>query len=469
MSYDVTALYPSVPQLEAIEIFQNLKENYTRLAEKTTMSAGNVIKFFKLCVETTYFVFNKKLYRQVDGLAIGASSSGFAADIFMEKLEERAIITFIEPPKLWLRYVDDTLSKLKKIHVTSFLEHLNNQHPRINFTTEIQEDEKIAFLDTLVHVLQNGETKITIYRKATHTDQYLDFQSNHHIKQKAGIINTFKHRIETLVTEEEDKKKELNHVKKALKRCGHPNWALHRKKKERPMEEEKVERRGKVFLPYVKGISEQLARTFKRYDIETIHKPSTTLKNTICNKMKDKVHDLDKTGAVYYNDCKKHVEPKKDYVGETDRVNRERQYEHRIIDHKTANRAASLTYKDKEEKKATTTATRRSARTNKRKDYKAIQDGANQLLTEGNTEFSAHVASDIHERQDLRTTVLCTEENWYRRGVKEAIAIRKIKPTLNKDDGRHHLSRIYDGLIRSSVKLKTPRTREPEASEERNF
>ena len=98
-----------------------------------------------------------------------------------------------------------------------------------------------------------------------------------------------------------------------------------------------------------------------------------------------------------------------------------------------------------------------------------MQTGSDQRLTEGNTEFSAHVASYTHDRTDLRTTVLCTDDNWYRRGIKEAIAIRKIKPTLNKDDGRHHLSRIYDGLIRSSVQLKTPRPREPEASEERHF
>ena len=60
-----------------------------------------------------------------------------------------------------------------------------------------------------------------------------------------------------------------------------------------------MERRGKVVLPYVKGISEKMARIFKRYDIETIHKPSTKLKSLLCNKMKDKVEMLDRTGAIY--------------------------------------------------------------------------------------------------------------------------------------------------------------------------
>ena len=435
------------------------------------MSASNVTKLFKLCVQTTYFVFNKKLYKQIDGLAIGASSSGFAAELFMEKLEAKAIATFIVPPEIWLRYVDDTFSKLKRIYVTSFLQHLNNQHPRIKFTSETQENGTLPFLDVLNHVLEDGSTKATIQRKATHTDQYLDFQSNHHIKQKIGLISTFKHRIKTIVTKEEDQKTELQHVKKALKRCGHPNWVLNRKSTKKQQQKEKVERRGKVFLPYVKGISEKMARVFKKYDLETIHKPSATLKNLICNKMKDQVHPLDKTGSVYYNYCKKHTNPKNDYVGETDRVNRERGYEHGIIDHKTAKRSASLDYGDEQpEKKTTTTGTRRSTRNKNRKDYKSIQEGSDQRLSEGNTEFSAHVASDIHNRkEDLVSTILCTDESWYRRGVKEAIAIRKLKPTLNKDDGRHHLSPIYNKLIQSSVTLKTSRTGGNNGSEEQRF
>ena len=126
------------------------------------------------------------------------------------------------------------------------------------------------------------------------------------------------------------------------------------------------------------------------------------------------------TGSVYYNYCKKHTNPKNDYVGETDRVNRERGYEHGIIDHKTAKRSASLDYGDEQpEKKTTTTGTRRSTRNKNRKDYKSIQEGSDQRLSEGNTEFSAHVASDIHNRkEDLVSTILCTDESWYRRGVK---------------------------------------------------
>ena len=156
--------------------------NDEKLDEKTSISADNVIQLFKIYVKTTYFAFNRKLYQQIDGLAIGASSSGFAAEIFMERLETRAINTFIEPPKLWRRYVDDTFAKLKKIYVSAFLQHLNSQHRRIKFTTEVQEDDKLAFLETLVHVLEDRSVKISIYRKATHTDQYLDFRSDHHVK-----------------------------------------------------------------------------------------------------------------------------------------------------------------------------------------------------------------------------------------------------------------------------------------------
>ena len=120
--------------------------------------------------------------------------------------------------------------------------------------------------------------------------------------------------------------------------------------------------------------------------------------------MKDKVHLLDKTGAVYHTECMKkkcrEEREKDDYVGETERVTRERLYEHRVIDHKTSKQYASL-QNPKDKKDLIDLAPknlRGSSRTKARKDYKAIQEGRNQQLNEGNTDFSAHVASDTHKK-----------------------------------------------------------------------
>ena len=98
-----------------------------------------------------------------------------------------------------------------------------------------------------------------------------------------------------------------------------------------------------------------------------------------------------------------------------------------------------------------------------------MHEGSNQLLTKGNTEISAHVESDVHNKEELKYSILYTDDNWYRRGVKEAIAIKKIKPTLNKDDGRHHLSAMYDKLIRSSVAMKTSEREAKDGSEDQHF
>ena len=117
-------------------VFHNELISDVDLEKKTRMKPDSIIKRFKTCVQTTYFILNGRMYKQVDGLAIGASTSGFAAELFMQRFESRALNTFANPPSTWKRYVDDTFAKLKICDVDSFLSHLNNQHPRIKFTTE---------------------------------------------------------------------------------------------------------------------------------------------------------------------------------------------------------------------------------------------------------------------------------------------------------------------------------------------
>ena len=59
---------------------------------------------------------------------------------------------------------------------------------------------------------------------ATHTDQYLSFQSYHPLQHKRAVIRTLLERCDSIVMEEEDRKQEEEHIT-ALHTCGYPDWA----------------------------------------------------------------------------------------------------------------------------------------------------------------------------------------------------------------------------------------------------
>ena len=155
ISFDVVALYPSVPQEEALNVFEECLKNDSELKSKTNIPVQDLMKLFRTCLKKTYFVFNNQLYQQIDGLAIGASSSVFLAEVFMMRLERRALQTFANPPDIWFRYVDDTFTHMLEEYIQDFLDHLNNQHERIKFTIEYEVDRSIPFLDTEVTIDSN--------------------------------------------------------------------------------------------------------------------------------------------------------------------------------------------------------------------------------------------------------------------------------------------------------------------------
>jgi hypothetical protein len=294
------------------------------------MNANEVLELLKICVCNTYFVFNGVLYGQVSGLAIGASCSGFMADIFMEKIEVRALSTFTCPPKFWCRFVDDAFANRKTFVAITFLAHLDSQHRCIKWTQEEESQERtLPYVDCLNQVLENGTIKVTIFRKPTHTNQYLNFSSNHHVSHKLSVPKTLFHRADTLISEEEDKEKEREYVKKSLRKCGYPEWAFEKKKKEKPKKKDDEDgEKLRVCIPYVKHLSEKIARELRKHDFEVMYIPTTKIKNILCNNMKDLIPDLDKAGVNYDFYCRPHQD---DYDGETGRPNKERQYEHGLI------------------------------------------------------------------------------------------------------------------------------------------
>ena len=125
--------------------------------------------------------------------------------------ESRALSTYPQPPKFWKRYVDDTCCALKARHIDDFHRHINTIEATIQFTVERESDAQLAFLDVLVIRNPDRTLATNVYRKPTHTDRYLDFQSNHPIAHKIAVIRPLNHRAKnfpsTPTTTVEEKRK----------------------------------------------------------------------------------------------------------------------------------------------------------------------------------------------------------------------------------------------------------------------
>ncbi|XP_072033374.1 uncharacterized protein [Amphiura filiformis] len=212
-SHDVVSLFTCTPIHKVLGIVKERLENgFMKVYNKMygyKLAVDGVVELLDFILSTTYFAFRGKIYRQLFGAAMGSPVSPLAANIFMEHLEEAAIATAPMncKPKLWKRYVDDILEVVNKDAVLPLTNHLNeiDDTNSIKFTFEEEKDGKIPFLDTLIVKREDGTVKLLVYRKATHTDQYLNFASHHPLHQKLGVIRTLMDRKDKIITEDKDK------------------------------------------------------------------------------------------------------------------------------------------------------------------------------------------------------------------------------------------------------------------------
>ena len=73
-SYDVTALFTSVPIDSALDIIKDLLEQDDTLWDRTVLSVQNTTELLWFCLHNTYFSFQNKFYEQVEGDPNGFSS-----------------------------------------------------------------------------------------------------------------------------------------------------------------------------------------------------------------------------------------------------------------------------------------------------------------------------------------------------------------------------------------------------------
>ncbi|XP_067650353.1 uncharacterized protein [Haliotis asinina] len=181
LSYDVMDLFTNVPREEALTLIKSRVQDAHSIHD-THLSPDSIFDLINAYISSTYFTWQDQIYQQTHGLPM-------VDDTFV-----------ILPPS------DDP---------TILLQHLNAQNPQMQFTMQTETDNKLPFLDVLVQ-RENHTLTTSVYRKPTHTDQYIHFSSYHPIQVRRGVITTLTHRAQNISSTPELHEIELDHLRHAF-------------------------------------------------------------------------------------------------------------------------------------------------------------------------------------------------------------------------------------------------------------
>jgi hypothetical protein len=184
----------------------------------------------------------------------------------------------------------------------------------------------LPFLDVLV---KRSDNKIitSVYRKATDSGRYLNYNSNHPHSTKSGIAAGLLHRAKSHCFEKQDLKNEEERIEQILTANDYPSHVLNKIKynlKREKKKEEKEKPVTTVVIPYVQGLSEKIQRLGREVNVRVVCSSRDTLKSTLVRTKPDVKKSMNKN-VVYSIPCM----CEKEYIGETSRPLEVRVNEHR--------------------------------------------------------------------------------------------------------------------------------------------
>ena len=113
----------------------------------------------------------------------------------------------------WKRYVDDTHAYINPSKIEFLFEKLNSYQPNIQFTHEIEENQKITFLDVLITPTRDKKLETTVFRKKTNTDLYINWNSHVPIHWKRGSLKNLIQRSILICSNEKLREDKLDYLR----------------------------------------------------------------------------------------------------------------------------------------------------------------------------------------------------------------------------------------------------------------
>ena len=231
VSFDVSSLFTNVPVSETIDIIIDEVKRAPGLCPIPPDSLRSLLLF---CTHNVQFLFNGTYYRQIDGVAMGSALGPLFANIFMGHIERLLSPEIDSTCLFYTRYVDDTFAIVNDHNESSkLLSIFNSIHPNLHFTTELESDCSLSFLDVLIHRRSDGSFSFSIFRKKTWTGVYLNFHSFVPMSYKRALVRSLFTRVVRLCSPEH-LQNELDFVHASLLRNAYPSHFIDKHKVTEP-------------------------------------------------------------------------------------------------------------------------------------------------------------------------------------------------------------------------------------------
>lgn len=400
VSLDVISLYTNTPIKVALEV---IEKKWDTISENTHLPKAEFIEAVKLCLDSSYFVYQDKFYEQTFGLPMGAPLSSVVANLVLEDLEQMKLNECQFTIPMYKRYVDDIIAVIPENKENTLLTIFNTYHQRLQFTIEKEENKEICFLDFRL-IRKDNHLQYTWYTKPSWTGRYLNYNAELPAKYKKSVVSGLVTRA-ICFTNPENRPEQIKKVIQTLKNNDYPDSLIHSNIKQQTHNSYHIKSKNKQLdttircpLPYVKGLTEKIQHILKPHNL-TVASQNTNNINYLFTKLKNKKDKRKQTHVIYSIPC---IDCNGIYIGQT------KQYiENRIKAHKN-----STLGKNRE-----------------------------------NTALKKHGEENNHKFDYENYSILDYEINEKKRLIKEMIYIKKETNSVNDRKDIQNLSNFYNDLI----------------------
>jgi hypothetical protein len=289
ISVDVVSLFTNLPIKLIVEIIET---NWNDIQCNTSFTKERFIECIKFCQENCVLAFNNEFYQQKEGSGMGLPKSPPEADLVMEFVTKLFIEKLPFPVPFFKRYVDDCVTIVPQDMVDKTMEILNSINDSIKFTVEVEENNRIPFLDMMLIINKDGSIETKWHQKAYASLRMLSYRSVHPLSQKIGAAYGLINRALKLTSEahKDDVKKMVRDI---LLKNDYPKSLINRlmsRQSARMAQRDVTGDQQTIIrsLTYIRGLSERLGKIIQdeNPNIRMAFKPIRSM-SPIYSRLKD--------------------------------------------------------------------------------------------------------------------------------------------------------------------------------------